>query len=635
MKITLNGLLCTFGLAISLSSCNKLDVSLEPSWFQTTDFSTEAQIDNQVAGIYNVLSQDATYAQGLWGYINAGTDESFRSGTTATTTALTQHYNIGNDEVNVNNLWKYLYMGIERANIVLDVIDQITMDEGKRANIKGQVKFLRAYYYYLLASHFGDVPLKTQLTAEMGIDFNLPRTPVKEVYAYILKEMIEAEALLPFITVEKLTARVTKTAAQAILARVCLTMAGQPINDVAKYADALEWSKKVISSNLHSLHSTPVVLDSITPAYSRVFINNMQNNKTDNNTAEGIWDAAFLSKSTATGTYANTPYLVLQQLGSINGIYSPFATAGAVNGYSGGIYRATAKLYKLYAPGDQRRDWAIAPYVYKDDSKKKYYTLKVNILGNGTGASATAITSSTGVITSIQVDQQGAGYTSATISFSSFATNTLKTQAVTSVANTATAVATISGGKITGIRVVKGGIGYPTIGERTVAKWRREYEVDLPPIRLQGFSSSNFPIVRYADVLLMAAEADLKLNGVPSSTAVEYFNQVRRRAFGRPYKTAAIGFDVLTFTLQDMVDERARELCFEGQRRNDLIRWGKMEETMRNMIAENAIGLSATYHVAANLAAQNFLSNPVKYKLLPIPAVERERDRSLSQNFGW
>lgn len=635
MKKKIKYLLLSFCITPFITSCNKWDVSLDPTWFQTADFSTEAQLQNQLAAAYNTLSQDATYGQGLWGYINAGTDESFRAGTSLTTAALTQHYNIGNDETNVNNLWRHLYSGIERVNIIMNAADQPKMDEEKRKSLKGQAKFLRAYYYYLLVTHFGDVPLKTVLTSDMGIDFNLPRTPAKDVYAYILKEMTEAEAMVPTMAQENTTSRVTKSAVQAILARVCLTMSGNPLNE-DKYEEALFWAEQVIKSNTHSLNSTPVVLDSITPAYSRLFINNMQNNRRDNNVAEGIWDASFLSKSAATGTYANLTYPVTQTLGAIMGVYSTIATPGALVGYSGGIYRATSKLYKLYAPGDQRRDWAIAPYVYKDATKNKYYTLKVNINGpTGSGAAATAVVSNTGAITSVQIDNPGSGYTTATVSFTSYATNNTKTQAVTATANIATATATVTGGKITGITVTKAGSGYPTVGERTVGKWRREYEVELPPIRLQNNTSSNFPIVRYADVLLMAAEADLKHNGSPSVDAVEYYNQVRRRAFGYDYKTPVSGFDVTTFNIQDIMDERSRELCFEGQRRNDLIRWGKMEEAMQDLISANGTGLAATYQVAANIAANNFLSNPTKYKLLPIPAIERSRDRALTQNTGW
>ncbi len=74
---------------------------------------------------------------------------------------------------------------------------------------------------------------------------------------------------------------------------------------------------------------------------------------------------------------------------------------------------------------------------------------------------------------------------------------------------------------------------------------------------------TNWRLMRYADVLLMAAEAHFNNSG--SATALGYINQVRNRA----------GLaDLTTLTLNDIVTERQLELAFEGHRYLDLIRWG-------------------------------------------------------------
>jgi starch-binding outer membrane protein, SusD/RagB family len=179
-------------------------------------------------------------------------------------------------------------------------------------------------------------------------------------------------------------------------------------------------------------------------------------------------------------------------------------------------------------------------------------------------------------------------------------------------------------------------VAYPTIYDRPVGKWRREYELNIPSVRQQNYTSCNFPIIRYADVLLMAAEADLKVNGSPSTTAVEYFNQIRRRAFGySPVTTPVADIDVSSFTFQDIVDERSRELCFEGLRRQDLLRWGIMTQEMQKVISDNATNSPSTYLTAANLSAVNFVANPTKYSLFPIPATELVYDYNLYQNPNW
>ena len=79
-----------------------------------------------------------------------------------------------------------------------------------------------------------------------------------------------------------------------------------------------------------------------------------------------------------------------------------------------------------------------------------------------------------------------------------------------------------------------------------------------------SFVNTDFPMMRYADVLLMAAECQVR--GAAVSGAITGFNEVRARA-----GVARIANP----TLQDILDERARELYQECWRRSDLIRFGK------------------------------------------------------------
>lgn len=82
--------------------------------------------------------------------------------------------------------------------------------------------------------------------------------------------------------------------------------------------------------------------------------------------------------------------------------------------------------------------------------------------------------------------------------------------------------------------------------------------------RANVFCDADYPVFRLADVYLMLSECQLK--GVSSADpGYEYFNKVRARA----------GLAPLTPTLDDLLDERQRELYWEGHRRSDLIRFGK------------------------------------------------------------
>ena len=79
--------------------------------------------------------------------------------------------------------------------------------------------------------------------------------------------------------------------------------------------------------------------------------------------------------------------------------------------------------------------------------------------------------------------------------------------------------------------------------------------------------SNDFPIFRLADVMLMKAEAMLR-QGKSSNEALEYVNPIRERA-GVSLWTGA------DLTLESIYEERAREMFFEGHRRQDMIRFGK------------------------------------------------------------
>lgn len=105
-----------------------------------------------------------------------------------------------------------------------------------------------------------------------------------------------------------------------------------------------------------------------------------------------------------------------------------------------------------------------------------------------------------------------------------------------------------------------------------LAKWRAEYL----NIKIGSSEDGVSPIIlRYADVLLMYAEADLYLGATDGQ---EYFNKVRRRGFGLPVNTPS-SID-LALTLDNIKQERAFEFCGENLRKYDLERWGELKTKM-------------------------------------------------------
>ncbi|MBS0030392.1 RagB/SusD family nutrient uptake outer membrane protein [Chitinophaga sp. 22321] len=516
-------LLCLIGS--SFSACNKF-LDTRPEDFVTPEnyYNTEADLDRALNGVYNRLIDNfgRMYSRGLYSFL-AISDEFFYKNVSVNNLKVME-FDAG--QLDVGKLWEVLYQGIDRANLLLENIDKPKMDEKRRAAIKGQALFLRAYYYFVLVDNFGGVPLKLSSTKSPA-DPALPRASVAAVYDRIVSDMKAAEPMVNDISTYTSNERVTTTAVQAILAKVYLAMAGEPLKDVSKYAEALAYADKVITSAKHSLN----------PDYSAIFINH---SKDINEPQECLWEI---------GMYGNQQGS--QQLAGGVGIENGLESAFDDIGYSNGPVHPTGRIFSLFDAGDKRRDWAIAPYRY----------------GTVNGVTGRVV------------------YT--------------ETQ----------------------------------IYERTVGKWRREYETQVPKNRL--YNSTNFPVIRYADVLLMKAEAENAVNG-PVAAAYNAINMVRRRGYGKPVTTpdptvdlpAGLGKDEFFAALQD---ERARELCFEGARKHDLIRWGIYVSKMQSLATEINATAPSAWRYAGN-AGKNTTARNV---LFPIPTTELTINHLVEQNKGW
>lgn len=123
-------------------------------------------------------------------------------------------------------------------------------------------------------------------------------------------------------------------------------------------------------------------------------------------------------------------------------------------------------------------------------------------------------------------------------------------------------------------------------------KWSRAFLENPPGASSAKGTGINWPMMRYADVLLMYAEAENELNG-PSGEAQEALKRVRRRAFSNDLWTEKVDeyVDEVSVSKESffeaIVDERAWEFGGEMIRKYELIRWGnysqKMEETVEGL----------------------------------------------------
>ena len=143
-----------------------------------------------------------------------------------------------------------------------------------------------------------------------------------------------------------------------------------------------------------------------------------------------------------------------------------------------------------------------------------------------------------------------------------------------------------------------------------------------------GQTNVNFPVIRYADVMLMIAECLNEQGFVANGEAFTLLNEIRRRAGLLP-KTSGNAVPALNVTSQEtfrdaIYQERKVELAFENHRWFDLVRTGKAVETM------NAHGKREIAKIPSQYPSGAYMLNPNKI-LLPIPQREVVLD-NLTQN---
>jgi hypothetical protein len=135
---------------------------------------------------------------------------------------------------------------------------------------------------------------------------------------------------------------------------------------------------------------------------------------------------------------------------------------------------------------------------------------------------------------------------------------------------------------------------------------------------------NNTRAMRYAEVLLLAAEANIQTGD--AIKAAKYINEVRARA-----QLSNLG----SVSMDDIKKERRLELWMEGSRYQDLIRWGDAA-TVLNKRGQERPALYADGHISWNEqknASAGFKTG--KHELLPFPATEMNVNKNMKQNPGW
>jgi hypothetical protein len=156
---------------------------------------------------------------------------------------------------NAPTLWG-LYNNIRAANLFIQNVTASTLDESWKKQRLGEARFLRAYYYHLLWTHYGGVPLITDvLSLDQGDEIFRPRNTDEETYKFITDECAAIAADLP---IKAEAGRATRGAALTLKGWCELFNAGplkNPSNDKSRWALAAATNKQVIDLKTYDLFS--------------------------------------------------------------------------------------------------------------------------------------------------------------------------------------------------------------------------------------------------------------------------------------------------------------------------------------------------------------------------------------------
>ena len=569
MKNMYNKILIVSGLLAIFSSCSFLDV--EPKIIRTeTFYKNEGEVRNGLAGVYSALNNEAFYGN-YYSLMASNIDDLCYFNRDVNTNFL--QYNIHTASTQqIYSMWTEIYRGVKNANTYLAAVKDSEFD--KDGLYYNEARFLRAYYYFILAQAWGNVPLITEPYYSTSENLKIASTPQFDVLKWVVQEMDECRELA-VVELDNSPSRVTKSTMEGILARVYLFMAGATVDrgensdelKVEYLTKARDFACLVIDSERHFLN----------PDYAQIF-KNMITDTYDTEYRESMWEVDFLGDRSSAEKWSNGrigDILGLQSSGSEN--YESFNC-----NYAYGQYNGSLKLWNLYwvedrvdtSVQDARQDWNLPPYNYAGNKNKAPYDSGLD-----------------------------AGESLASIHKTPYVYNGRSTTTDPKAA--------------------------PAI--RNCGKFRREVEYEGHKSSKVLYTTINFPILRYSDILLMYAEASNELDG-PTQAAYDCVVAVRERA-GVATKEFT-SYDQTSFR-QLIRNERGRELCFEALRKYDLIRWGLYVEEMNNyrswVIDDNWSKNTALAERAGTMG----LNVKQRHIVLPVPSIELGVNSLLKQHPLW
>lgn len=250
-------------LGFSLVSCNDF---LEEKQRSNRDnpFTTPADAVASVNGLYrsgfpafhNAGSAYVAPYSYYGGYMSGLYDNEYAGQHMFNTHMYNLDVQSGADNGELVRLWANLYDAItKRANFAIKGIPRTPgMSDSDKSKLLAEAKFFRALNYFTLVKMFGAVPIISEPVEDLKGDIYPRRSSVKLVYEFIEKDLLDAlDGGLNDKSMSSNEGRVSKGSVLALLSDVYLNMAGAPLNDKSKYAEAAKYSKMVMDNPAYAL----------------------------------------------------------------------------------------------------------------------------------------------------------------------------------------------------------------------------------------------------------------------------------------------------------------------------------------------------------------------------------------------
>jgi hypothetical protein len=211
-------LLYLLPILLIFTSCKKfleLDPQLQVD--EAKAITNAATAETALNGLYNRLGNNSYYGSNFpaLSYLSGGDIQ--WSGSQSAPQEVVQH-KLTADNGYVGSAWTAIYRTILSANYIIAQVPAVTdpqFTEAKKNQTLGEAYFIRALSYFDLARGWGGVPLITAPTRTAGENANVPKSSLKETYALVLKDLEQAELLLPETTNRSKATRKTVWALRA------------------------------------------------------------------------------------------------------------------------------------------------------------------------------------------------------------------------------------------------------------------------------------------------------------------------------------------------------------------------------------------------------------------------------------